>query len=96
MTTKSDADAQAEMKTELDNMLERYCSCSTIAGFHYVTDRDQTLAGRILWTLVLLVLASLGIYLSAENYHQWKSEPVMTYLKTAGDILGSKHLRKLS
>ena len=76
----------AEMQTDLDKMLQRYCSCSTIAGFHYVTDRDQTLAGRILWTLVLLVLASLGIYLSAENYHQWKSEPVVTYLKTAGMI----------
>ena len=84
MMSKTDADAQAEMKAELDTMLQRYCSCSTIAGFHYVTDRDQTLAGRILWTLVLLVLSSLGIYLSAENYHQWKSEPVVTYLKTAG------------
>lgn len=78
------ADAKAEMKAELDSMLQRYCSCSTIAGFHYVTDRDQSLAGRIIWTLVLLVLASLGVYLSAENYHQWKSEPVVTYLKTAG------------
>jgi hypothetical protein len=68
------------MKALLDNFLQT----STVAGLHYAFQPRQNLAGRCFWLTAIIALAFLGFWLSLENYFQWKSEPVVTTISSAG------------
>jgi hypothetical protein len=71
-------------KEKILGILEQYSQNATICGLHYAFEPNQSLAGRIIWMLALMILSGLGIYMSIQNYQQWKEEPVLTTLTTTG------------
>ncbi len=72
------------LKKRIWNMIFEYSQTSTIAGFHYIFEPKVTLIGKLIWIFLISLFTVLGIYLSAENYSQWKSEPVITTLTSTG------------
>ena len=63
------------LKKRMWNLVFEYSQTSTIAGFHYIFEPKLTIIGKLIWLLLLSLFTVLGIYLSAENYIQWKNEP---------------------
>lgn len=53
-------------------------------GLHYAFKPNQSKIARLLWLSVITVLTFLGFYLSAQNFIDWKNEPVLTTVATTG------------
>ena len=73
-------------KEKILGILRQYSQNASICGLHYAFESNQTLAGRIIWMIALLVLSVLGIYMSVENYNQWQDEPVLTTMTKTGQF----------
>ena len=48
----------------------------------FIFNNQQTIIGRIFWSLVLILLFSLGLYWCAQSYQNWKNNPVLTTITT--------------
>jgi hypothetical protein len=53
------------------------------ASYH-VSLNDETLLGKIFWLLSIVVLTFLGVFVSVQNYLDWKNEPVVTTVASTG------------
>ena len=71
-------------KEELTTLLSDYIDYSTVAGLHYAFDRKQPKIGNVLWIISVFVLTFFGIYVSVQNFKEWKENPVLTTVTTAG------------
>jgi hypothetical protein len=69
---------------QITTLLTDYMEYSTVAGLHYAFDRKQPKLGNILWMISVSILTFFGIYVSVQNYSEWKTNPVMTTVTTAG------------
>jgi hypothetical protein len=70
--------------TQITTLLTDYMEYSTVAGLHYAFDRKQPKVVNILWMISVSILTFFGIYVSVQNYSEWKTNPVMTTVTTAG------------
>jgi hypothetical protein len=71
-------------KHKVSDILKSFTSQSTIAGLYHVFLNDETLLGKIFWLLSIVVLAFLGVFVSVQNYLDWKNEPVVTTVASTG------------
>ncbi len=78
------AEEKMGFKNKVWNLVIEYSQTSTIAGFHYIFEPKVTIIGKLIWLFLISLFTALGIYLSAENYSQWKNEPVITTLTSTG------------
>ena len=63
-----------------------YCDNATVAGLSYVSDSTSYILDRCLWFIVCFIFAALAIYLSVTAYIDWQDDPVLTTVKTTGNI----------
>ena len=63
-------------KHALFKTTEEYSSCTTIHGVSYAFDRDSGVLDRIIWTLVVVALLVLAVYLNYKIWTQWRDEQV--------------------
>ena len=59
-----------------------YTKVSTVQGLIYIFLSYQTTFGKAVWTIVLILMAFLGIYWCTQAYQNWKVNPVLTTIKT--------------
>jgi hypothetical protein len=71
-------------KQKVSDILKSFTSQSTIAGLYHVSLNDETLLGKIFWLLSIVVLTFLGVFVSVQNYLDWKNEPVVTTVASTG------------
>jgi hypothetical protein len=64
--------------------LNEYVQSCTIDGLHFAFDKSQTIFGQILWLILVVVLTYAGIYVSVQNYIDWKNDPVVTTISSTG------------
>jgi hypothetical protein len=64
--------------------VKEYTGYSSIAGLVYVAKEGTAWSERLLWSIVLVVLVSLGFYWSWILYEDWAEKPVLTYVRTTG------------
>ena len=62
--------------------LKNYSEISTIQGIVYIFQSGQSVAGRLFWILVVVLMMSLAIFWSLQAYWEWQDSPVLTTLKT--------------
>jgi hypothetical protein len=68
----------------MKNLFLEYTQTSTIAGLHYAFQPKQSIFGRLIWIITIAFLTFLGIWLSVQNYNQWKEDPVLTTISSTG------------
>ena len=64
--------------------LSDYANVATIHGISYVFEKSQPIIERLIWLIIFVSGIFLAGYMSHEGYEQWKSNQVLTSLKTAG------------
>ena len=64
--------------------LSEYASSSTIHGISYVFEQSQPIIERLIWLVIFAIGTFLAVNMSYEGYKDWKSNQVLTSLKTTG------------
>jgi hypothetical protein len=59
-----------------------YTEYSTIQGLIYIFFSYQTILGRIFWSLILILMFTLGVIWCKQAYDNWKQNPVLTTITT--------------
>ena len=75
---------RAKKVQAIKGLLLDYTDRSTIQGLNYIFNPDQTWIGRIFWTLVVAFMLILGLYWCYQLYDDWRSNPVLTTIRTTG------------
>ena len=73
-------------KKATQKTIREYCHNSTVAGLSYISDSTSYTLDRLLWFFAVFVFAALAIYWSYQAYHEWQDEPVITTVKTTGNV----------
>ena len=71
-------------KIKLFQILNDFTRQSTIAGLHHVAKNEESTLRKIIWLLSIVLLAFLGVFVSVQNYLDWKNEPVLTTVASTG------------
>lgn len=56
---------------------------STVHGLRYVLNEKACYLDRILWALICIIATGIGLYMSAQLWVHWQSNPVITTIATA-------------
>jgi hypothetical protein len=67
---------------EVYKLVQDYSEYSTIQGIHYIFRLKQSEIGIFFWILVVLGMASLGMFWSIEAYNDWQDNLVLTTINT--------------
>ena len=59
-----------------------FASNTTIHGFSYVSNKEQSRTGRVFWMVVVILAISFTTYQMVSLYNQWETSPVITTLDT--------------
>ena len=69
-----------------------YTVHSTIQGLIYLFISYQTKFGKAFWSLVLILMLTLGLYWCAQAYYNWSAQPAFTTIKSAEMPVEQVHL----
>ena len=75
---------EKKSKEEVLTLLKDYLEYSTVAGLHFAFDQKQPRFGNLLWAISVFVLTVVFIYVSVQNYNEWKAQPVLISVATTG------------
>ncbi len=59
-------------------IIQNYSEYSSIVGLLYVFMPDQTVAGKLFWITVIILMLVLGLYWSIVIYEDWQDQLVIT------------------
>ena len=62
--------------SKLAHTVEEYANHTTIHGISYIFDKELSLAGRLLWTLLVLAFLGLACALTWNTWIQWQDNQV--------------------
>ena len=79
-------------KNELNSARKRifgttkeYASATTIHGFSYIADENQSTAERLVWAIVVISAIIFTACQVSSLYKEWQDEPVITTLETVAE-----------
>lgn len=58
-------------------ILDEYCTTSTIHGVHYITDRKRPVFERIFWICTVLFSIFWCVRFMYDAWHKWEENPVI-------------------
>ena len=61
---------------KLAHTVEEYANHTTIHGISYIFDKELSLAGRLLWALLVLGFCALASALTWDTWTQWQENQV--------------------
>ena len=62
--------------SKLAHTVEEYANHTTIHGISYIFDKELSLAGRLLWALIVLGFCALACALTLDTWTQWQENQV--------------------
>ena len=70
----------------ISQTVNAYSENATIHGLSYACERGSSILQRLLWSLICATFGVLAGYLILRQYQQWNDKPVITSIKTTGDM----------
>ena len=64
---------------------KEYASATTIHGFSYIADENQSGAERLVWAIVVILAIAFTACQVTSLYNEWEDEPVITTLETVAE-----------
>jgi hypothetical protein len=59
-----------------------YTDYASIQGLNYIFVENQTIFGRVFWSIVVFLMALLGSYWCVQSYLDWQAQPVLVTITT--------------
>ncbi len=78
MYPQNEGSCHEEEEKNVIGVIKEYSEYSSIAGLLYVFMPDQTLAGKLFWIIIIILMLILGTYWSLSIYRDWDNQPVIT------------------
>jgi len=72
---------KSRLKKTSDIFLE-YTDYASIQGLNYIFVENQTIFGRLFWSIVVFLMALLGSYWCVQSYLNWQNHPVLVTITT--------------
>ena len=64
---------------------KEYASATTIHGFSYIANENQSGAERLVWAIVVILAITFTACQVCSLYNEWQDEPVITTLETVAE-----------
>ena len=74
------------LKKASNKTISDFAANTTIHGIQYIFDGAVLFIEKIAWLTIFIGFAYLAIYWSVESFNYWKRHPVLTTVKTTGNL----------
>ena len=74
------------LKKACNKTISDFAANTTIHGIQYIFNGAVLFIEKIAWLMIFIGFAYLAIYWSVGSFNYWKRHPVLTTIKTTGNL----------